>query len=74
MKLQGYTVCIPIHPVAGHYLYVCALCIMSICFSTKYIGGHSDLVAGAVSYASEELGSIIHEHQILLGSNLVSDV
>ncbi len=43
-----------------------------VCYSTKYIGGHSDLVAGAVSYATEEQASIIHEHQILLGTNLVS--
>lgn len=37
---------------------------------TKYIGGHSDLVGGALSYAKKEHEHIILEHQILLGTNL----
>lgn len=39
--------------------------------STKYIGGHADLVGGAASYAKEEYGRAIHECQILLGTNMV---
>ena len=47
-------------------LYVCCGCC-----STKYIGGHSDLIGGAISYASEEHRHVIKEHQILMGTNIV---
>ena len=40
--------------------------------STKYLGGHTDLIGGAVSFATEELGEKIKYHQILLGSCTVS--
>ena len=40
--------------------------------STKYLGGHTDLVGGAVSFATEELGEQLKHHQILLGSCTVS--
>ena len=41
-------------------------------FSTKYLGGHTDLIGGAVSFATEELGEKLKYHQILLGSCTVS--
>jgi len=50
------------------------MCFLSRNFlsSTKYIGGHSDLVGGAISYASEELRYGLKRHQILMGTNIVS--
>ena len=40
--------------------------------STKYLGGHSDLVAGSITTASKELHTIYHEHQKMFGNNSVS--
>lgn len=44
----------------------------NIVSSTKYLGGHTDLVGGAVSFVTEELGEQLKYHQILLGSCTVS--
>ena len=40
-------------------------------YSTKYLGGHTDLVGGAVSYANETHGDDLRTHQILLGGIMV---
>ncbi len=39
--------------------------------STKYIGGHSDLIGGVVSYASKDRGEALTAIQIYLGNNMV---
>ncbi len=40
--------------------------------STKYLAGHTDLVGGAVSYATPELGAQLAHYQLLLGACMVS--
>lgn len=45
----------------------------SVILSTKYIGGHSDIIAGAITAATPELAKKIHEMQKFLGGCLVSD-
>ena len=39
--------------------------------STKYLAGHTDLVGGAVSYGSEEVGRKLHSMQLHLGGIMV---
>ena len=52
----------------SNVLHTCCLSFLS----TKYLGGHTDLIGGAVSFATEELGEKLKYHQILLGSCTVS--
>ena len=44
---------------------------MVILYSTKYMGGHTDLTAGCVSFANKELMKKAHANLIMLGSSLV---
>ncbi len=37
---------------------------------TKYLGGHSDIVAGAVCGSNERMQKLIHNEGVLLGANL----
>lgn len=37
---------------------------------TKYLGGHTDLVGGVVSYANKEHGKTLTDNQIYLGNNM----
>ena len=53
-------------------MYIHVLVCLSFLLSTKYLGGHTDLIGGAVSFATEELGEKLKYHQILLGSCTVS--
>ena len=43
----------------------------SLCFSTKYLAGHTDLLGGAVSFGNHELGSQIDQMQKIFGNNMV---
>lgn len=40
-------------------------------FSTKYLGGHSDLIAGCLTFSSVELWQTMIRYQTTLGSSLV---
>jgi len=43
-------------------------------FSTKYIGGHSDITAGCLSFCNKELYKKAHWYLVLLGSSLVRTI
>ena len=51
-------------PDSGQPSYFCL-------HSTKYLAGHTDLVGGAVSYGSEEVGRKLHSMQLHLGGIMV---
>ena len=51
-------------------------CVLIQCLSscsTKYIGGHSDLVGGAVSFAKDEYEHQLLQHRTLLGTVMVNN-
>ena len=70
---MGYTFLYTVGKCKYQYGTVSNDITMVTYYSTKYMGGHSDIVAGCISFANEELMKKAHRYSTLLGSSLVSD-